>query len=123
MSEHSHEHAHGEALRTSDVISLGTLGAELIDEARQSSAGRAASTIATGTQQRATMIALIEDAELAEHDSPPAATLQVLAGSVRLLSAQQEWLLHSGDFVAIPPFRHSLVANSDAAVLLTVALH
>ena len=125
MSEdaHDHDHAHGEAARSSEVVALLALGGDLLEEARQVSSGRAATTVATGTQQRATVIALVEDAELAEHDSPPAATLQVLTGSVRLVSAQQEWLLHAGDLVAVPPFRHSLTANSDAVVLLTVALH
>jgi quercetin dioxygenase-like cupin family protein len=104
------------------VVALGALGSELLAEARQASSGRAATTVATGPSQRATVIALVEDAELAEHDSPPAATLQVLAGSVRLLSAQQEWLLRAGDLVPVPPFRHSLTANADAVVLLTVAL-
>ncbi|HLL07671.1 MAG TPA: LuxR family transcriptional regulator [Nocardioidaceae bacterium] len=122
MSDHAHDQAHGDAARSSEVVALGALGSELLAEARQASSGRAATTVATGPSQRATVIALVEDAELAEHDSPPAATLQVLAGSVRLLSAQQEWLLRAGDLVPVPPFRHSLTANADAVVLLTVAL-
>ena len=123
MSDHAHDQAHGDAARSSEVVALGALGTELLAEAREASSGRAATTVATGPLQRATVIALVEDAELAEHDSPPAATLQVLAGSLRLISAQQEWLLRAGDLAPVPPFRHSLTANSDAVVLLTVALH
>jgi quercetin dioxygenase-like cupin family protein len=72
---------------------------------------------------RATVIALASGAELAEHESPPAATLQMISGEARLHTAGQAWLLHDGEVVAIPPERHALSAITDAVVLLTVALH
>lgn len=106
-----------------DVVQVNTLAAELLDEAREQDSRRTARTVVSGTLQRATLIALAEGAELAEHDAPPAATLQVLTGRVRLHTAAQEWLLNSGDLAPVPRQRHGLHALTDAVVLLTVALH
>lgn len=105
-----------------DVVQVNTLAAELLDQARKHDSRRTAKTIASGTSQRATLIALAEGAELAEHDAPPAATLQVITGRVRLHTAAHEWLLNSGDLASVPHQRHGLQALTDAAVLLTVAL-
>lgn len=105
-----------------EVTKIDMLAAELLGEARRHDARRTARTLVTGTSQRATLIALAEGAELAEHESPPAATLQVVAGRVRLHTADHEWILDSGQLVPIPPLRHGLTALTDAAVLLTVAL-
>lgn len=107
----------------SDVVALGKLAEELLAEAKTASAERTARTVTTGPLLRATVIALAGGAEMAEHDSPPAATLQVLVGDVRLVSTQQDWPLSAGDLVSLPPFRHRLEATTDAVVLLTVALH
>ncbi|WP_370469007.1 hypothetical protein [Amycolatopsis sp. YIM 10] len=57
----------------------------------------------TGTSQRATLIALTDGAELAEHDSPLAATLYVVTGRVRLHTHDNEWTLDRGHLAAIPP--------------------
>ena len=73
-----------------------------------------------GHALRQTLIALAAGHELAEHDSPGEATLQVLAGRVHLTVGDQTWEGGPGDFVAIPPARHALAAVEDAAVLLTV---
>lgn len=72
---------------------------------------------------RATVIALAAGAELAEHESPPAATLHVIVGETRLSAAGRAVLVGDGEIVAIPSERHSLSAITDAVVLLTVALH
>ena len=107
----------------SEVLSLGPIAQELLSEARTASADRAARTITTGTSLRATLIALVAHAELAEHESPPAATLEVLTGEVRLDAGERHWTLSAGQWLPIPPFRHSLTALADSVVLLTVALH
>lgn len=106
-----------------DVVQVTTLATELLDEAREHDSQRTARTIVSGTVQRATLIALTEGAELAEHDAPAAATLQVITGRVRLYTAAQEWLLTSGDLATVPHQRHGVHALTDAAILLTVALH
>lgn len=66
------------------------------------------------------MLALLAGHELAEHDSPGQATLQVLAGHVRLTVGDDAWDGKTGDYVEIPPQRHALQAIEDSAVMLTV---
>jgi len=104
------------------ATALGALAPELLAEAHRHAARRAARTLVPGTSQRVTLIALAKGAELAEHDSPPAATLHVLTGTVRLHTHQDGWTLDSGHLTAVPPQRHGLTALTDAVVLLTVAL-
>jgi len=105
-----------------DVTQIDVLGSELLDEAHRHHARRTARTLVTGTSQRATLIAMAETAELAHHDAPPAATLYVVAGRVRLHTHDNEWILDRGHLARIPPQRHALQALTDAVVLLTVAL-
>lgn len=118
MSQTHSEHASPKP----DVVQLANLGLDLLAQAREHHARRAAKTLLSGTSMRATAIGLAEGAELSEHDSPPAATLQVLTGKVRLHTEDHEWLLGEGEVVAIPPQRHGLQAVIDSVVLLTVAL-
>ncbi|MBP2472179.1 quercetin dioxygenase-like cupin family protein [Crossiella equi] len=105
-----------------DVVRVHDLAAELLEEARRHDARRAARTLVSGPAQRATLIALAQGAELAEHDSPPAATLHVVTGQVRLHTHDRAWVLDRGHLTAVPPQRHGLGALTDAVVLLTVAL-
>jgi quercetin dioxygenase-like cupin family protein len=102
--------------------SLTGLVTELLNRARESHSGRAAHTVYGGQEHglRQTVIALAGGHDLAEHESPGEATLQVLAGRVRLTAGEDAWDGREGDFVAIPPVRHALAALEDAAVLLTV---
>jgi len=105
-----------------EVTQVETLAAELLNEAGAHDARRAARTLVTGPAQRATLIAMTAGAGLTEHDSPLAATLQVVTGQVRLHTHDRNWVLDSGHLMAIPPQRHGLTALTDAVVLLTVAL-
>lgn len=102
--------------------SLTELVAELREQASHSRSGRAAQTVYGGHEHglRQTVIALAAGHELAEHESPGEATLQVLAGRVRLTAGKDAWEGSSGGFVPIPPARHALAALEDSAVLLTV---
>jgi quercetin dioxygenase-like cupin family protein len=97
---------------------------QLVAQARDSHSGRAAQTVYGGHdhQLRQTVIALAADHELAEHESPGEATLQVLLGTVLLTAGERSWEGGVGDLLVIPPERHALAALSDAAVLLTVAV-
>lgn len=104
------------------ISQLDTLAVTLLEQARSSPAKRTAKTLVTGNSLRATLIALAEGAELAEHDAPTAATLQVVAGRVRLYTRDREQVLENGQLAVIPPQRHGLIALADAVVLLTVAL-
>jgi quercetin dioxygenase-like cupin family protein len=107
----------------SEVVQLDEAADALLAGLPDQPAGRKATTILTGTVMRSTLIALAEGTELSEHDSPAAATLQVIRGRATLLSGDRRWPLAAGQVMPIPPTRHSLRADTDAAVLLTVALH
>lgn len=104
-----------------DSLRLAAVAAEQIAAARRASSGRSACTIHGGREQvlRQTLIGLASGRGLAEHDSPGEATLQVLAGRVRLTADDHTWEGAAGDYLIIPPRRHSLDALEDAAILLT----
>ena len=106
-----------------ESISLDSLADEQLAQAQQHHSGRSAHTIYGGAKYhlRQTMVALCEGQELAEHDSPGEATLQVLRGRVRLTAGEDAWEGAAGDYLPIPPTRHALAALQDAVVVLTVA--
>jgi quercetin dioxygenase-like cupin family protein len=105
-----------------DGISLTRLAAEQLQAARAAHAGRAAHTVHGGHDHllRQTLIALTAGAELAEHNSPGEATLQVLRGQVRVTAGADTWAGGPGDLLVIPRERHALQADEDSVVLLTV---
>lgn len=106
-----------------DSTDLADLIEELTAKAHDASSGRAARTIRGGHENalRETVIALRAGHELAEHESPHEATLQVLRGRVRLIAGADTWEGASGDHLAVPARRHSLEAVEDSVVLLTVS--
>ena len=104
-------------------MTLGAKAEQLLDQARSHSSHRASETLVGGPMMRATLIALAAGSELGQHDAPPAATLLAVAGHVTLHGAARQWSMDPGQLVTIPQERHSLTADTDAVVLLTVALH
>ena len=105
-----------------DRISVSRTAEQLLAQAKDSHSGRSAQTVYGGHDHalRQTVIALAGGHELAEHESPGEATLQVLVGRVRLSAGDEACEVGAGDLVAIPPARHALAALEDSAVLLTV---
>ena len=101
---------------------LAAVAEEQLDLAREHSSRRSATTLMSHAAMRATLIALAEGAELAEHDAPVAATLQVLSGRVVLFAGDGEQVLEAGALAEIPHQRHGLRALADTVLLLTVAL-
>ncbi|GGA61801.1 hypothetical protein GCM10011490_10160 [Pseudoclavibacter endophyticus] len=95
---------------------------KLLAAARTANAHRAAETVygSRDTLLRQTVLALLAGSHLAEHESPPEATLHVLTGRVRLNGQARSWELNRGDLIAIPPERHSVTAIEDSVFLLTV---
>ncbi len=105
-----------------ESMSLSRLADEHLEVARSARAGRSAHTVHGGHDHllRQTLIAMTGGTELAEHNSPGQATLQVLRGRVRVNSAEDSWEGGPGDLLVIPLERHNLHAEEDSVVLLTV---
>jgi quercetin dioxygenase-like cupin family protein len=105
-----------------DLVSLTALVQEQLAAARGSSAGRSARTLhgGSGHALRQTVLALAGGHCLGEHESPGEATLQVLAGRVRLSAEGTTWEATAGGYLPIPPTRHDLAAIDDSVVLLSV---
>lgn len=103
--------------------SLDAIAREHLEKATTSSAGRSAATVFGGHENtlRQTLIALRAGSNLAEHENPGEATLQVLSGRVELIGSETRWEGRDGDLLVIPEERHSLEALVDSVVLLTVA--
>jgi quercetin dioxygenase-like cupin family protein len=106
-----------------EKFSLIATGHEQLAHARQHSSGRAAQTVYGGHEHvlRQTVIALTAGQQLDEHESPGDATVHVLQGRVRLLAGADAWDGVGGDLLVVPNSRHSLQAQEDTVVLLTVA--
>jgi len=98
---------------------------DLFGEARDARAGRSAVALHPGRHHhlRQTVIALLADRRMDEHEAPPEATLQVLSGSVRLTAGDEVWEGSAGELLVIPDHRHDLLALEDSAVLLTTFVH
>lgn len=105
-----------------DSLNVNDIARALTEKASRGDAGRAADTLYGGHDKalRQTLIVLQEGHELAEHENPGEATLMVLHGRVRVDTDAESWEGGPGDLIPTPPMRHSLLALSDAAVLLTV---
>ncbi len=105
-----------------DKLSLTALARQQLKLAATSSSGRSSQTVLGGHTKhlRQTMVALLAGHELAEHDSPGEATLQILQGQLQLIAGDDHWKGSAGDLLVIPPTRHSVRAIEDVAFLLTV---
>ena len=89
----------------------------------QTPAGRGARTVHGGRESafRQTLMVFAAGSGLAEHPAPGEATLLVLCGRVVLRAGEEAVELDAGDLMDIPPRRHSVLAVTEAAILLTVA--
>ena len=106
-------------------LSLHALARELVGQAaggEKPGDSRVSRTVVGGHEKalRQTVIALAKDAALAEHASPGEATVLVLRGRVTLAAGAESWEGREGDLIIVPDAPHSLTAQADSAVLLTV---
>lgn len=103
-------------------VSLEEATDDLLAQARAATSGRAAQTVPGGSDRvlRQTVLALRSGCQLSEHASPGEATLQVLAGRVRLDAGTESSEGNAGSLIVIPSGLHSLAALEDAVVLLSV---
>ena len=105
------------------TVNLEELAGQLLADAAGHSAGRAAHTLAHPVDGlRQTVIALVGGQELAEHESPGPASVLVLRGAVRLVSDEGTDALGAHQISPVPDRRHSLHADEDSVVLLSVAV-
>lgn len=88
--------------------------------ARTDKRGRSAELVANDGPLRQTVIALRDGIRLAEHNSPPAASLQVLAGRVRVeLEEETQGEFGEGELWVLTHERHAVLALTDSVFLLT----
>jgi quercetin dioxygenase-like cupin family protein len=83
--------------------------------------GRSAELIVHDHQLRQTVIALADGQALTEHNAPPAATVQVLRGSVRITAhgGGDDVVVREGELSSVTHERHGVEALDDAVFLLT----
>ncbi|AEI10587.1 cupin domain-containing protein [Cellulomonas gilvus] len=103
---------------TSTPTDLPAVARALLDDARSSAHGRSAQLLLHDGVLRQTAIALTAGTELAEHNSPHAASLLVLAGRVRV-TGQEEATVDEGVLTVLTHQRHAVRALEDAVFLLT----
>lgn len=102
-------------------ISLEAIAREQLEAAGTTGAARSSVTVFGGHEHalRQTVIALLADATLSEHENPGEATLQVLVGRIQLTAGADTWEGRTGDMLVIPDAVHGLRAVADSVVLLT----
>jgi len=107
-------------MTTLNILELAT---QHLTEAQSRGSGRNSQTIYGGHEHdlRQTLICLTEGHGLNEHESPGEATVQVLVGAIDFAVGDDTVRFAAGDYFVIPPARHSVMAATDAAFLLTVA--
>jgi quercetin dioxygenase-like cupin family protein len=103
-------------------FSIEAMARQQLEAARAAPAARAAATVFGGHEHalRQTVLALRAGASLAEHGNPGEATVYVLSGRVTLAAGGDRWEARTGDLLVIPDGRHSLHAEQDSTLLLTV---
>lgn len=100
------------------MVALTDVMTKAIDLARRAANGRHAELLLHDGPLRQALIGLREGARLSEHNSPPAASIQVMHGSLRV-TGQEPVVLQSGQLAALTHFRHSVEALEDSVFLLT----
>ncbi|MFC7303847.1 cupin [Streptomyces monticola] len=101
-------------------VDLRALADEHLTKARNAAHERSAHLVLRSGPLRQSVIALLRGAALGEHESPVAASLQVLRGQVRVTAESgTELTLSQGHLGPVPAERHDLVAITDAVVVLT----
>jgi quercetin dioxygenase-like cupin family protein len=104
-------------------ISIEALASQQLKAAAGAESGRAADTVYGGHEKvlRQTVIGMVKGTRLGEHQNPGETTIFVLRGRVRLCVGEVAWQAREGDLLIVPDARHSLEAEEDCAILMTVA--
>ena len=108
---------------TESITDVHALAAELLEQATSADSGRAARTLPHPVDGlRQTVIALRGGADLGEHESPGPASLLVIRGRVRIVAGERSMDLGPHQLSPVPDARHSLHADEDSVVVLSVAV-
>ena len=97
---------------------LTVIAEEALSAARSAANGRSAELLVSDGPLRQTVIALVAGVQLAEHNSPPAASIQVLSGSLRVTGVEER-TVQAGDLDELTHHRHAVEALEDTVFLLT----
>ena len=100
------------------MVALTAAIQKAIDTARAADNGRHAELIINDGPLRQTVIALTTGTELAEHNSPPAASIHVIHGALRI-TGEEPTVIEGGEIEALTHFRHAVEAIEDTVFLLT----
>ena len=100
------------------MADLAYLARRHLDAALADEHGRSAELILRDGPLRQTIIALRDGVELAEHNSPAAASIQVLEGRVQV-TGQDVTVIDEGRLDVLTHSRHSVLALDDSVFLLT----
>ncbi len=100
------------------MANLSLLTQSHLDAARTSDNGRSAELLLHDGPLRQTVIALVAGTQLAEHNSPSAASLQVLVGRLRVTGVEADALV-AGEIALLTHLRHAVLAEEDSVFLLT----
>ena len=98
--------------------SVDTAATKALEEASATEKGRSAAVLVHDGPLRQTILALKAGQTLAEHTSPPAASMYVLNGRVRV-TGQDQSEIAAGEIVALTHVRHGVEALEDSVFLLT----
>ena len=90
----------------------------ILARAKESAHGRHAEILVREGPLRQSLLALTEGTELEEHNSPPAASLYLLRGAVRV-TGEGDTDIAAGELHTLTHHRHAVTALADSVFLLT----
>lgn len=98
---------------------LSTVADTILQTALQSEHGRHAELLVLDGHLRQSVIALTSGSRLADHNAPPAATIQVLRGAIEVTTESGSVRLSQGQLDQLTKERHGVLALEDCVFLLT----
>ena len=98
---------------------LEELSRKHLDIARNDAHGRSADILVHDGPLRQTLVAIVAGTGLGEHNSPPAASMQILHGRVKVTADEGEVVLNVGELRGLTHHRHSVTAIEDSVFILT----
>lgn len=101
------------------MADLDALTTTHLDKARAAENGRSAEIVVHDGPLRQSVLALVEGVELGEHNAPPAASLLVLQGRLRVTALDGDEEVRAGQLRVLTHERHAVLALEDAVFLLT----